>query len=74
VVYDLRIFLLFYGILIYFFSLVFAVLGVGNERVDGEFKNYYDEQVATQGINPPTGVPLEEYHKINMLLGFIFTT
>jgi hypothetical protein len=30
VIYDLRIFLLFYGILIYFFSLVFAVVGVGN--------------------------------------------
>ena len=46
VVYDLRIFLLFYGILIYFFSLVFAVVGVGNHRIPGKFGEFYYDQVA----------------------------
>ena len=43
VVYDLRVFLFFYFILIVLFSMVFAVLGVGNHKVPGEFKEYMEE-------------------------------
>jgi hypothetical protein len=42
--------------------------------VKGGFQDFYNDEVEAQGIDPPTGVPLEEYHKINMLLGYIFTT
>ena len=31
VIYDLRIFLFFYSIMLFFFALTFAVLGVGND-------------------------------------------
>ena len=41
VVYDLRVFLLFYSILIVLFSMIYAVLGVGNARVGG-FKTMVD--------------------------------
>jgi hypothetical protein len=74
VFYDLRIFLLFFGILMYFFSLVFAVTGVGNHRVPSAFADLYYQQVKDTGLDPPAGVPYEEYHKINPLLGYIFTT
>ena len=41
VVYDLRIFLLFYTILIFGFSLPFCILGLGNFRVPGGFKDAF---------------------------------
>jgi len=37
VIWDLRVFLFFYFILIVLFSMVFAVLGVGNANVPGDF-------------------------------------
>jgi hypothetical protein len=37
VVYDLRVFALFFVILIVLFSMVFAVIGAGNQNVPGEF-------------------------------------
>lgn len=42
VIYDLRIFLLFYTILVVLFSLLLGVLGVGNVKVPGEFKDIYE--------------------------------
>jgi hypothetical protein len=37
VVADLKVFALFFTILIVLFSMVFAVLGAGNQNVPGEF-------------------------------------
>ena len=42
VVFDLRVFVLFYMIMITLFSMIFAVLGVGNAHVDGDFKEFVD--------------------------------
>lgn len=37
VIYDLRIFLFFYGTLLFFFCLLYSVLGLGNDRLrDGD--------------------------------------
>ena len=36
VIYDLRIFLFFYTIMLFFFSLLFAVLGMGNFKLNKE--------------------------------------
>ena len=42
VIYDLRIFLLFYTILVVLFSLLLGVIGVGNVKIPGGFKNEYE--------------------------------
>jgi len=41
VIYDLRIFLTFYAILIILFSLLFGILGVGNPNIEGEYQKKY---------------------------------
>ena len=41
VFYDLRIFLTFYVILVLLFSLMYGVLGIGNDKLDGLFKDEY---------------------------------
>jgi hypothetical protein len=38
--YDLRIFLLFYTILLFIFSLMFSVIGVGLSDVQDDLKEY----------------------------------
>jgi len=43
VVYDLRIFLFFYVILVVLFSLLLGILGVGNRFIEGNFKNNFGE-------------------------------
>lgn len=48
VVYDLRIFLFFYGLLIVLFSLIMGILGVGNPHVKGGFR---DSILAELGMN-----------------------
>jgi len=41
VIYDLRIFLFFYFILISLFSLQLGILGVGNDIIEGKFKDEF---------------------------------
>jgi len=48
VIYDLRIFLLFYFIMICMFSLVISTLGLGNKKL-GVFKEFYDEGIKEEG-------------------------
>ena len=43
VISDLKVFMLFYSILIFLFSMIFAVLCVGNPNVKGDFKDYLEE-------------------------------
>jgi hypothetical protein len=42
VIYDLRIFLFFYGILIVLFSLQLGIIGIGNPYIPGKFKDTYN--------------------------------
>jgi len=65
VVYDLRVFLFFYFILIVFFSMIFAVLGVGNDNIEGEFQEFITEiNLIEDGLaegDVPDNIPNEEY-------------
>ena len=45
VIYDLRIFILTYAILIIIFSMIFAVLGIENQNIEGKFRTYYLEEI-----------------------------
>jgi len=73
VIYDLRIFLFFYGILLLFFCLIFAVLGVGNHRQEGHFQDMYNSLIEEEGEDPPSDFPNEEYKWINPLMGYLFS-
>ena len=46
VIYDLRIFLTFFGILMILFSLLLGVIGVGNPNVQGAYKTLVDKTEA----------------------------
>eukprot|EP00355_Strombidium_rassoulzadegani_P003136 CAMPEP_0168612320 /NCGR_PEP_ID=MMETSP0449_2-20121227/2853_1 /TAXON_ID=1082188 /ORGANISM="Strombidium rassoulzadegani, Strain ras09" /LENGTH=132 /DNA_ID=CAMNT_0008652875 /DNA_START=70 /DNA_END=465 /DNA_ORIENTATION=+ len=67
VIYDLRVFLFFYLIVNFLFSLLFSVLGVGNKNIEGPFKEYVDNLPEDWAFN----VPNEEYDQIGMFLGNI---
>lgn len=41
VIRDLKVFLFFFTILIVLLSMTFAVLGLGNEKFEGKFKEYH---------------------------------
>ena len=43
VISDLKVFMLFYSILVFLFSMIYAVLCVGNPLVPGAFKEYLEE-------------------------------
>ena len=72
VLYDLRVFLLFYFILLIIFSFIFAVLGVGNKNF-GTYKEYYGEMTLEEGIYSEVE-PMLEYYHIGLLLGYLITT
>jgi hypothetical protein len=65
VVYDLRIFLLFYCILISLFSLQLGILGIGNKYIEGGFKEAYGEADEYPG---------QEYENIGLFIGNWMTT
>ena len=58
VIYDLRIFMLFYGILMFMFSLILGVIGISNFTAD-------PESVAGMG----TALPGIEYKHIGLFIG-----
>lgn len=66
VVYDLRIFLLFYVILIILFAMIYAVLGVGNSKV-GAYGAYID----SLPVNHNESLPNSEYEMIGLFFGYI---
>lgn len=76
VVYDLRVFILFYSILIVLFSMIFAVLGVGNRHIDGAFKDHYDwvGTMDDERWKQPENFPNEEYEYIGLFFGYIIST
>jgi hypothetical protein len=66
VIYDLRIFLFFYTILLVLFSLLFGILGVGNVKVPGGFKEEWEGE--------DKDFPGEEYKYTGLLVGnFLYT-
>ena len=68
VMYDLRIFIIFYMIVIFLFSLVFCVIGSGNKEIPGVFKDMVD------GLEIDEGYPNSEYSFIGMFWGNIIYT
>lgn len=72
VIYDLRVFLLFYFILIVIFSQIFAVIGVGNKNIEGGFKEFVDEVDAYNDVHGTfIDAPNEEYSQIGLFFGYI---
>ena len=63
--YDLRIFLIFYTIVVFLFSLVFCVLGIGNPQIHGQFQHF----VSSLPEDEP--YPYSEYTFIGMFWGNI---
>ena len=76
VVYDLRVFLLFYQILIVLFSMIFAVLGVGNQNIEGSELKAHAEWVDSLEFDwqKPMNFPNEEYEQIGIFWGNILST
>ena len=73
VVFDLRVFLLFYGILIVLFSMIFAVLGVGNKIIKGAYKDKFGEMTLDEGIDSQVE-PMLEYTNVGLFVGYIIST
>jgi len=75
VIWQLRIFMSFYSILILLFALMFAVTGVGNYNIDGKFKDnfYKPEEEGGEPVLDP-GTPGIEYVHIGQLFGYILQT
>jgi len=68
VIWQLRIFLTFYFILTLLFSLMYGVLGIGNFKLEGKFREkfYNTEQMGD--------MPGLEYKKIGLFFGNLFQT
>lgn len=65
VIYDLRIFLFFYAILIGLFSLLLGILGIGNKFIPGGFQDTYGEEEEYPG---------SEYANVGLFVGNLLTT
>ena len=72
VVFDLRVFLLFYGILIVLFSMIFAVLGVGNKKF-GDYEKAFGNLTLEEGIEGQVE-PMLEYTNCGLFVGYIIST
>jgi hypothetical protein len=74
VIWQLRIFMTFYFILILLFSLMYGVLGVGNYNLKGPFRDKFwklEEAGGTEYMLDPEA-PGIEYQKIGLFFGNIF--
>ena len=65
VIYDLRIFLFFYTILIILFSLLLGILGIGNKNIPGEFKTQFADAEEYPG---------SEYANVGLFVGNLLST
>ena len=70
---DLKVFLLFFFILIVLFAMVFAVIGVGNTNVPGDLQDFANAIDAGEE-DEPENFPYEEYEHIGLFAGNILTT
>ena len=64
VIYDLRLFMIFYLILIFMFSLIFGVMGFQNYTNDKELMEYFEKKDDYPGI---------EYREIGLFFGNIIS-
>ena len=78
VIIDLKVFMFFYFILVLIFSMIFAIIGVGNDKIEGDFQQYTkdindaNEFIKIDGhANNFWNVPNEEYYHIGLFLGYI---
>jgi len=76
---DLRVFLLFYFILIFLFANIFNVLGVSNHTIAdvpgvrlNAFKDFYDAANALDDFDAPEEMPGEEYDHLGLFFGSFF--
>ena len=53
--------------------MVFAVIGVGNKNIRGDFKDYADA-IESGEIDEPENFPNEEYDQIGLFIGYLFQT
>lgn len=76
VIWQLRIFLTFYFILVILFSLMYGVLGIGNYKLYGAFRTNFDVNVNKPGLPAELddGAPGVEYKKIGLFFGNILQT
>ena len=61
VIFDLRVFLLFYMILLFLFSMIFAVIGLANRDVTGGLKDYYEKVWLKIPEDDRPDLPNQEY-------------
>lgn len=71
VIWDLRVFLTFYVILTLLFSLMYGVLGLGNSKIPGGFR---DEYFDFEKQELDSGAPGIEYDKIGLFFGNFIQT
>ena len=86
VIYDLRIFMFFYGLLISFFCLVFAVLGLGNGEVHNNVESRhlkssgggggggFASKITDDGGGDDEEEPGAEYKSVGLLAGELLWT
>lgn len=78
VVYDLRIFLTFYVILVVLFSLLIGIIGVGNPKHPGKYQDIYNAAMESfeesNDENDLTDVPGIEYKHIGQFMGNLMVT
>ena len=70
---DLKVFLMFYYILIILFSMTFAVLGLNNEKHKGAFLKLWEAAEAAKG-DGIGDYPGSEYYHIGKFVGYFITT
>jgi hypothetical protein len=71
VIWDLRVFLTFYVILTLLFSLMYGVLGLGNSKIPGGFRDAYFDFTNNELSSDAPGI---EYDKIGLFFGNFIQT
>lgn len=72
VVADLQAFLLFFTILVFVYSMIFAVIGAGNPLVPGDFADFYNDAMSDPDFDDD--IPNQEYEDIGYFFGYLFST
>ena len=83
VMWDLKVFMLFYFILIFLFSQIYSVFGLNNQRISSidsrpnTFSDFYDYAAAVRAVEATKfkapGVPGSEYKHIGPFMGSFLT-
>ena len=73
VIRDLKVFLFFFIILIVLLSMTFAVLGLGNEKFEGKFQEYYNAKMLEGADGKVVIYHGSEYRTIGKFMGYVIT-